>query len=35
MSKGQHAIKQGDLTKVLKAMARAGVRGRVEVVPGK
>ena len=35
MSKGQHAFKQGDLTKVFKAMAKARVQGRVEITHGK
>jgi hypothetical protein len=31
MSRGQQTFKQRDLTKAIKAVDRAGVRGRVEV----
>jgi hypothetical protein len=31
MSRGKHAFKQGDVTKAIKALARSGARGRVEI----
>jgi DNA-binding MarR family transcriptional regulator len=31
MSRGQQTFKQGDLTKALKAMVKAGIAGRVEI----
>ena len=31
MSRGQQTFKQGDLTKAIKAMVKAGIVGRVEI----
>jgi hypothetical protein len=36
MSRGAHSFKQGDLTKVFKAVVKAGARGwRIEIAEGK
>jgi hypothetical protein len=31
MSRGAHTFKQGDVTKAVKALVRAGVQGHVEI----
>ncbi len=33
--RGAQSFKQTDLVKALKAMAKAGVQGRVEITPGR
>jgi hypothetical protein len=35
MSRGAHSFRQSDLTKALKAAAKAGVAARVEIVGGR
>ena len=35
MSRGAQTFRQSDLVKALKAMAKAGVQGRVEITEGK
>jgi hypothetical protein len=35
MSRARQHFRQSDLVRALKAMAKAGVKGRVEITPGK